>query len=258
MYKFKQNKYTKWYYNIIEAANLRPLISGYIEKHHIIPKSLGGSDKKINIVPLTAREHFIVHLLLIRMVHEKEVYKMVHAIIRFTSKVSNAKEYNLLRKYVSKYSKGKYNKSYGKIWVHDKHTKEIYYVLREEFSPDMHIKGLPYQRGGHKGYVWANDGFNETMMKEELISDGWIKGRLCGGNRIHMAQMSARRHTKEKDLEHSKKLSGSNHFNFGKPAFNRGCIWMTNGIISKMIRKADVDNYMNIGWTKGRLNITNS
>ena len=32
---------------------------GYYEKHHIQPKSLGGSNKKENLVRLTAREHFI-------------------------------------------------------------------------------------------------------------------------------------------------------------------------------------------------------
>lgn len=30
----------------------------YFERHHIHPKSLGGSDEKENLVLLTAREHF--------------------------------------------------------------------------------------------------------------------------------------------------------------------------------------------------------
>jgi len=39
----------------------------YTEKHHIIPKSLGGSNKKSNIVALSAREHFIAHCLLAKI-----------------------------------------------------------------------------------------------------------------------------------------------------------------------------------------------
>jgi hypothetical protein len=39
----------------------------YYEKHHIIPRSLGGSNKKENLVLLTAKEHFICHLLLTKM-----------------------------------------------------------------------------------------------------------------------------------------------------------------------------------------------
>ncbi|WCZ66326.1 homing endonuclease [Yersinia phage MHG19] len=36
----------------------------YTETHHIVPKSLGGSNSKSNLVLLTGREHFIAHLLL--------------------------------------------------------------------------------------------------------------------------------------------------------------------------------------------------
>lgn len=64
---FNESKYTRWYDNIIERAKSRHL-TGYKEQHHIIPRSLGGSNDKENIVPLTAREHYIVHLLLPYMV----------------------------------------------------------------------------------------------------------------------------------------------------------------------------------------------
>jgi 5-methylcytosine-specific restriction endonuclease McrA len=36
----------------------------YIEKHHIIPKCLGGNDSEENLTRLTAREHYIAHWLL--------------------------------------------------------------------------------------------------------------------------------------------------------------------------------------------------
>jgi sRNA-binding carbon storage regulator CsrA len=48
---------------IIERAKNRTL-EGYSEKHHIIPKCLGGDNSKDNLVKLTAREHFIIHKLL--------------------------------------------------------------------------------------------------------------------------------------------------------------------------------------------------
>jgi hypothetical protein len=72
---FINNKYTKWYNNIISSAKARNVrskkqakeIFGYSENHHIIPRSIGGSDLKENMVFLTAKEHFCVHLLLVRM-----------------------------------------------------------------------------------------------------------------------------------------------------------------------------------------------
>ena len=65
---FIDNKYTNSYFKIIKAAQLRSIIGGYSEKHHIIPKCLGGSNKKENLVSLTAREHFVCHHLLTKMV----------------------------------------------------------------------------------------------------------------------------------------------------------------------------------------------
>jgi len=77
---FIHNKYTRIYYNIVINAQSRLLDKNtYTEKHHIIPKSLGGNDTKENLVSLTAREHFICHLLLIRMTAGDQKKKMAHA-----------------------------------------------------------------------------------------------------------------------------------------------------------------------------------
>ena len=43
---FANNKYTRWYYQIIENAKFRVKTEEYFEKHHIVPKSLGGSNYK--------------------------------------------------------------------------------------------------------------------------------------------------------------------------------------------------------------------
>jgi len=60
--------YKKHYTNLIKKAINRKLNkNGYYEKHHIIPKCWGGSDKKENIIELTAREHYVAHWLLYRM-----------------------------------------------------------------------------------------------------------------------------------------------------------------------------------------------
>ena len=45
----------------------RVSINGYTERHHVLPRALGGSDDSSNLVTLTAREHFIAHMLLARM-----------------------------------------------------------------------------------------------------------------------------------------------------------------------------------------------
>lgn len=66
--------YQKIYNQIIERAKER-ILEGYKEKHHILPKSLGGSNKKENLVFLTAREHFLCHLLLVEIYPESDKLK---------------------------------------------------------------------------------------------------------------------------------------------------------------------------------------
>ena len=60
---FIDNKYTRIYFNIVNNAKSRTNYTGYVEKHHIIPKSLGGTNKKSNLVELTAKEHYLCHRL---------------------------------------------------------------------------------------------------------------------------------------------------------------------------------------------------
>lgn len=75
---YLSNKYTKWYNNIILKSSNR-IIVGYSENHHIIPKSCGGKDIKSNIANLTAKEHFICHWLLTKMLTGKNKTKMIFA-----------------------------------------------------------------------------------------------------------------------------------------------------------------------------------
>jgi hypothetical protein len=75
---FKTNKYSQWYSDITVNAKDRN-IAGYTERHHIVPRCMGGSDDESNLVNLTAREHFICHLLLTKMVSDEYLEKIVYA-----------------------------------------------------------------------------------------------------------------------------------------------------------------------------------
>ncbi len=70
------NKYTKTYVNIIEKRRKCPYSGAYTEGHHIVPSSFeegnGYMLAKNNIVTLTAREHYICHLLLTKMIRDSK------------------------------------------------------------------------------------------------------------------------------------------------------------------------------------------
>jgi hypothetical protein len=73
---YLQNKYTRWYYSIVDRAKSRTFVE-HKETHHIIPKCLGGKNSKENLVDLTGKEHFLCHLLLTKMVADNR--KLVYA-----------------------------------------------------------------------------------------------------------------------------------------------------------------------------------
>jgi hypothetical protein len=91
---FLTNKYSKCYFSIINKAKSRGIKEiDHFERHHIIPKSMGGNNSSTNLVRLTSREHFICHLLLPKMTTGLHRYKMVHAIWQMSICDPNGKRY---------------------------------------------------------------------------------------------------------------------------------------------------------------------
>lgn len=59
--------YKRLHDGIIERAKVRIKPEEYSEKHHIVPRCIGGTNEQSNLVNLTAREHFIIHYLLTKI-----------------------------------------------------------------------------------------------------------------------------------------------------------------------------------------------
>jgi hypothetical protein len=97
--------YQKIYFSLINFALKRETVDGYFEKHHIIPKSLGGSDDTTNLVSLTAREHFIAHCLLARIYGGTQWYSVSR--MAFQCKKSNSRLYEIAKIKYSEYLSGK-------------------------------------------------------------------------------------------------------------------------------------------------------
>jgi NUMOD3 motif len=130
------NKYKKWYYDITSRGQSR-ISEAYSEKHHILPRSLGGSNEKSNITSLTAREHFICHWLLTKIYNEGEAHwKMLNALrimraenknqTRYETKITSRVYQNIKEEYSrlqSEKNRGENNGFYGK--KHNESAKKI-------------------------------------------------------------------------------------------------------------------------------------
>lgn len=216
---FKPNKYTKWYLNIIHNANnlSRSKKESYFESHHIIPRALGGNNKKSNLVLLTPREHFLCHLLLPKMmIDSKNAGKMAYAFFRMKHK--NSKIFDRFRTAYGKLTTGENNKFFGKT-----------------HSPET-LKKI------------SRLGKYHTAESKALMSRVKV-GKNCGKDN----PMFGKKHTEEWCKNHSAAMTGENHFNYGKDSFVKGRIWIHNTNLSKMIQPAELTDYLADGWSRGRL-----
>ncbi len=111
-------EYNKIYFQLIERAKARQ-IGGYTERHHIIPRCLNGSDDKENLVVLTAREHFIAHLLLCKMYpNHKGLRLALWMMLNVKDKkqqryIPNSRLYEMIRLEYSESVSGENNPNFG-------------------------------------------------------------------------------------------------------------------------------------------------
>lgn len=146
--------YAKIYNSIILRAKSRtPASDEYFESHHIIPRSIGGTNDITNLVDLTAREHFVCHYLLTKMyeVETNEWYRMSHAFLMMRasakthkSRYFNSRLYDSQRKnfseVMSRNQSGDANSQFGTRWIYNaklKLNKKL--SVKEEVPPGWKV-----------------------------------------------------------------------------------------------------------------------
>jgi hypothetical protein len=174
--------YKEIYSRIIERAKTRN-IEGYIERHHIIPKCLNGSNDKENIVKLTAKEHFICHELLV-LIHP-ENNKLKYALWAMSNLIKtkylqrnkpSSKLYERLKKEFSvrnSWRKGKtWEELYGKEKADKMKENTSKFQLKRERSPfsKEHCENISKSQKNKKIT-------EETKQKISKKLTGFLKGK---------------------------------------------------------------------------------
>jgi hypothetical protein len=146
--------YQKIYDMLIEKAMNRVLRKdAYVERHHIIPRSMGGSDELGNIVPLTAKEHYVAHHLLWK-IHQN--ISMAHAFCMMSTTRSVHTEFHIkaimyqsAKEYISSQRRGKsYVDQYGLMKSESiKDKLRIASALHAPISPESIKKRSDKMRG---------------------------------------------------------------------------------------------------------------
>jgi len=196
---FITNKYTTWYNNIVKHAQERTLSEGiYAEKHHIIPKSMGGNDSKDNLARLTAREHFICHWLLTKMTTGEAKHKMIYAAWSMVRKGRGQERYKMtsrtyesLRKQLSETKRGRTPWNKGKTYSEESKAK---------MSAAKKGKSIPWNKG-------LTGVFSHSEESRQKMSNTQ-KGRVFSDE--HRLKLSLVQKGKPKSEETKRKLSEIN------------------------------------------------
>jgi hypothetical protein len=136
---FLDNKYSKKYFSIITARQSNA-IEGYSERHHIIPSSLGGSNDRMNMVRLTAREHWVCHLLLPKMLEGVAKHKMMAAIGRMAVSNKNGFRHNSRTYQIAKRMLAEAASLLGKGRICSDETKKKISVAAKNLDPSIRQK----------------------------------------------------------------------------------------------------------------------
>ena len=191
----------------------------YVEKHHIIPKSEGGDNSSDNLVNLTAREHYIAHLLLYKIYKDN---KMLYALWQMTHCTDNenrcygvnSRLYETLRKKFSEAHRqnmsGEKNPRYGTH--HSEETKRLLsasklgntYCLGRKLSKDTKRKIGEKSKGRH---FKMPDWYVEKLRQRMIGNKVWLGKKHSEDTKRKMSEAHKGKKIKPLSEEHKRKLS---------------------------------------------------
>ncbi len=260
-------KHLNRYINFIHSRKFREISEGsYTEKHHVIPYSYYGKfeKEKLNIIKLTAREHFIAHLILWKAFSGKFVNAFY--IMQNHSCKNGERYFKLTSRQYEKlrmdFSKQKSKELKGKTW------EELY---GEEKAKLMKKNHSEYR----KRYRHSKETKDKISESHKKVNKDWMKGENNPSKNIEVGKKISK-HRKNKNYEeiygeekaklmkNSLSKNARNNPNYGMKGKKhsedqkkkmRNIIknkkTIHKGDIHKRVDLKNVDNYLDRGWSLG-------
>lgn len=166
--------YQKHYDALILRARSRKLDT-YVENHHVLPKSLGGTDDAANIVALTPEEHYLAHQLLVKIYEKLDnqpaYRKMLFALNLMSGKSNLSRSnryYGWIRRKVSEAKRGHKHTQESK----DKNSQSVKNYWASRVHPN---KGKPLSESQKMQLSQKLKGRQMTEEHKQKISQS-LKG----------------------------------------------------------------------------------
>lgn len=238
--------YQKIYESLVERRKASPFI-GYTENHHIIPKCIGGSDDKDNLVELSAREHFVAHLLLAKIYPDNFglASAMIYMAIDKHGNRLNNNLYELHRKIFAK-ANSKFFKEY---WANNPHPKGMLGKKHTEESKQQISNKCKENVPSVKIHKFSLDGvfietFNSISEASRHVVGSCSNIKYCAEGRFQYAYGFRWSYSLTPSFD---KIKSRNY----KGA--RGKICINDGFKNKLIESFE---HIPNGWVRGRVKVT--
>lgn len=222
----------------MNKASNRILVT-YKESHHKIPKCIGGTNLKSNLVDLTPEEHYVAHQLLVKMYPNNKL--LVHAAVMMTvyskNNIRNNKLYGWLRRKnseeISKNQTGSGNSQFGKFWI-----CELFSGKTSRSTSTI----IP------EGWIRGKTRYTKCKICNEFT--GSKQRKFCDHHRpikvFPNIQRSKGDETALKLASYCRSRTKENHPQYGKR-------WINNDLEQKMVPKDQLDSFIDLGWHIGKL-----
>jgi len=167
---------------------------GYKERHHIVPRCMGGTNDPTNLVYLTARRHFIIHRLLTKIYPEN--IKILHAFHMMFTNISTRK--------------------LDSDWIKSKSKNYDYFKTELSNKMKGNLRNLGRKHSTESRLKMSISSMGKTISLEQrkAISKAQLGNKNMLG-KVHSEKTKAEWSKKRKGIvlseEHKKKISEGNY-----------------------------------------------
>ena len=214
----------------------------FCEKHHIKPKSIYPEleHESSNIVRLTYREHFVAHLLLVKIYKQLgdkvNEQKMANAVMR----MSRHKKYERI-------SSREYDKVKSSLKGNGPNKGRKFSLEARKHMSEAQKGKTPYNKGKRGLLYTVNNGKITKMIPcselNNYLSNGWIRGRIKG-----QYKLSASTRLKISSSTKGKKKPNISKALKGRPAWNKGKHYKQSDLVhhNRALQKSIIETQQNL------------
>lgn len=237
---FNNTKYTRWYYAIIQKRCLTEDIKES-EVHHIIPRSLGGTNDPENLVRLSYHDHAWCHWLLTKMTEGPALAKMRYAfnmmnvggehmgrVLDHRIVIAYTKNREELIKIHSDFMKGREPWNKGKKLEDDKYKGGRKNKGRTKTQEEIEKRVRK---------VLGRKDTEETKEKKRIAMTGFVRGPMNPEHKDKIKQNCGG----PKKEGHSENVA----------AAVKGNISINKDGVEKKVKQLDLQSWLDQGWKKG-------